>query len=127
MGLPVLVATVYAVHGLAIMERHRAMLFMDVDLRARPLPNKPGQSWPRRFLGLTISPEFWKEASYSLLLMPLGVISGTLVVSFWAVAVAGLLFPAYFFLLAGDGCRLNWSRPRGRNRSRRVVRASRAC
>jgi signal transduction histidine kinase len=102
LGLPVLVATVYLVHGMAIMERRRAMLFMDVDLPARPMPARPGQSWPRRMLALTISPEFWKEACYSLLLLPLGVISGTLVLSFWAVAVAGLLLPVYAGRLAGD-------------------------
>jgi len=86
LGVPVLVGTVYVVHGMAIMERRRAMLLMDVDLPARPMPRKPGQNWLRRSLALTVSPEFWKEASYSLLLLPLGVISGTLVVSFWAVA-----------------------------------------
>jgi signal transduction histidine kinase len=102
LGLPVLVGTVYIVHGMAIMERHRAMLFMDVDLAPRSLPQKPGQSWVRRFLALTVSPEFWKEAGYSLLLLPLGVISGTLVLSFWAVALAGVLLPAYASRLPGN-------------------------
>jgi len=111
LGVPVLVGTVYVVHGMAIMERRRAMLLMDVDLPARPMPRKPGQNWLRRSLALTVSPEFWKEASYSLLLLPLGVISGTLVVSFWAVAVAGLLLPAYIGLLPGDEAItwLHWS------------------
>jgi signal transduction histidine kinase len=111
LGVPVLAATVYLVHGMAIMERSRAMLFMDVDLPARPMPHKPGQGWLRRFLALTVSPEFWKEVSYCLLLLPLGVISSALVVSFWSVAVAGLLFPAYVGLLPGDEAItwLHWS------------------
>ena len=101
LGVPVLVATVYLVHGMAVMERRRAMLFMDVDLPARPMPAKPGRSWLRNFLALTVSPEFWKEACYSLLLLPFGVVSGSLVLSFWAVAVAGLLLPAYVGQLPG--------------------------
>jgi signal transduction histidine kinase len=111
LGVPVLVATVYLVHGMAIMERRRAMLFLDVDLPARPMPVKPGRSWWRNFLALTVSPEFWKEACYSLLLLPLGVISGSLVLSFWAVAVAGLLLPAYVNQLPGDHAItwLHWS------------------
>jgi hypothetical protein len=102
LGVPVLAATVYVVHGMAIMERRRAMLFNDADLPARRMPRKPGQSWLRRFFALTVSPEFWKEACYSLLLLPLGIISGTLVLSFWSVAVAGLLLPAYVDQLPGD-------------------------
>jgi signal transduction histidine kinase len=111
LGLPVLAATVYLVHGMAIMERRRTMLFMDVDLPARPMPRKPGQSWLRRFFALTASPEFWKEAGYALLLLPLGVISGSLVLSFWAVAFAGLLLPAYVNQLPGDEAItwLHWS------------------
>jgi signal transduction histidine kinase len=111
LGLPVLVATVYLVHGMAIMERRRAMLFMDVDLPARPLVAKPGQSWVRRCAALTVSPEFWKEACYSLLLLPLGVISGSLVLSFWSVAVAGVLLPVYVDRLPGGNAFswLHWS------------------
>src|SRR5471030_123921 len=107
LGLPVLVATVYLVHGMAIMERRRAMVFMDVDLPARPMVAKPAQSWLRRCAALTVPPEFWKEACYSLLLLPLGVISGSLVLSFWSVAVAGVLLPVYVDLLPG-GNAISW-------------------
>lgn len=111
LGLPVLVGTVYVVHGMAVMERRRAGLFMDVELPARPMPGKPGQSWLRRSFARTVSPEFWKEASYSLLLLPLGILSGSLVLSFWAVAVAGLLLPVYASRLPGDEAItwLHWS------------------
>jgi signal transduction histidine kinase len=116
LGVPVLVATVYLVHGMAIMERRRAMLFMDVDLPARRLPTgdlhaRAGQSWLRRFLAPTFSLEFCKEACYSLVLLPLGVISGTLVLSSWSVAVAGLLLPLYVDRLPGDEAItwLHWS------------------
>ena len=102
LGVPVLVATVYVVHGMAVMERNRAKLFMDVDLPPRAMRSKAGQNWLRRSLSRTMSPEFWKEACYCLLLLPLGVISASLVLSFWGVAVAGLLLPVYSGRLAGD-------------------------
>jgi signal transduction histidine kinase len=102
LGVPVLVATAYVVHGMAVMERRRASLFMDVDLPPRPMRSKPGQNWLRGALARTVSPEFWKEAGYCLLLLPLGVISASLVLSFWGVAVAGLLLPVYSGRLAGD-------------------------
>jgi signal transduction histidine kinase len=102
LGVPVLVATVYVVHGMAVMERHRAKLFMDVDLPPRAMRSKPGQNWLRGAFERTKSPEFWKEACYCLLLLPLGVISASLALSFWGVAVAGLLLPLYSGRLAGD-------------------------
>jgi signal transduction histidine kinase len=107
LGVPVLAGTVYLVHGMAIMERRRAMLLMDADLPARRMHRKPGQSWLRRFFALTVSPEFWKEGCYSLLLLPLGVISASLALSFWAVAVAGVLLPAYVDQLPG-GQAITW-------------------
>jgi signal transduction histidine kinase len=102
LGLPVLVATVYVVHGLAVMERRRAGLFLDVELLPRAMSHRAGQSWLRRSFARTVSPEFWKEATYGLLLLPLGVLSGSLALSFWAVAVAGLLLPLYAGRLPGN-------------------------
>ena len=62
LGIPVFGAVVYVVHGLAVMERGRAALFLDVDLPGRPVRNAPGLNWLRRILLRARSPEFWKEA-----------------------------------------------------------------
>ena len=111
LGVPVFGAVVYVVHGLAVMERHRAALFLDVELPARPVRNAPGLSWLRRVLLRARSPEFWKEAGYGVLLLPVGVVSASLALSFWAAAVTGLLLPLYAERLPGDEAItwLDWS------------------
>ena len=77
---------------------------------------------------LAVSPEFWKEAGYGLLLLPVGIGLGERwPLSFWAVAVAGLLFPLYAGSLPGDDAVtwLHWAqRPGGRGRVRRSVSSS---
>ena len=93
LGLPVLLGTVYVVHGLAWFERTRAAVFLGVELAPRPMAGGAGQHWLRRAWSRIASAEFWKETSYALLLLPLGALSGAVVLSFWAAALAGLLLP----------------------------------
>jgi len=59
LGVPVLVAMVYVVHGLALMERARAETFLEVELPARPMRRYPGVGWFGRFLRRVAAPEFW--------------------------------------------------------------------
>jgi hypothetical protein len=93
-GVPMLIATVYVVHGFAIMERRRARLFLRADLPPRPLRRWPGRSLWSKFVGRLSSPEFWKEVTYSVLLLPFGLISGSLVVSFYAPVLCSCWWPA---------------------------------
>ena len=101
-GLPLLVATVYLVHGMAVMERGRAAVFLDVDLPSRGLPRRPGRGKVVSALSLLRAPEFWKETSYCLALLPVGMVASALSVSFYAAALAGLLLPVYIGALPGD-------------------------
>jgi signal transduction histidine kinase len=101
LGVPILAATVYAVHGFAVMERLRAELLLDVDLPARPLRHYPGSGWFGLFLRRTRSPEFWKETTYALLLLPMTVLSSALSLSFYAAAFTGLALPIYADHLTG--------------------------
>ena len=111
LGIPVFGAVVYVVHGLAVMERSRANLFLDVELPARPVRNAPGLNWLRRILLRAKSPEFWKEAAYGILLLPIGVVSASLALAFWSAAFTGLLLPLYAERLPGDEAItwLDWS------------------
>ncbi len=102
LGVPVFAVLVHVVHGLATMERGRASMLLDVDLPGRPLRAAPGAGWLRRLLVRAGSPEFWKEAGYGVLLLPVATVSASLALSFWAVAVAGLLLPLYAGSLPGD-------------------------
>ncbi|HTE73370.1 MAG TPA: sensor histidine kinase [Actinomycetes bacterium] len=111
LGIPVLTATIWLVHGLAAMERGRAAALLDVELPGRPLRAVPEGGWVRRTFVRARSVEFWKEAGYCLLLLPLGTVSFALVVSFWSAAAAGILLPLYVDRLPGDEAVswLDWS------------------
>lgn len=111
LGVPVLLGTVYLVHGLAVMERGRAALLLDVDLPGRRLRPVPEAKFIRRSVVRARSPEFWKEVGYCVLILPLSVICACLALSFWSVAVAGLLLPTYAGLLPGNEVAtwLHWS------------------
>ena len=111
LGIPVLTGTIWVVHGLAVMERGRAAALLDIDLPGRPVRAVPGVGWVRRTFARARSVEFWKEAGYCLLLLPLGTVSFALVVSLWAAAAAGIFLPLYVDRLPGDEAVgwLDWS------------------
>ena len=111
LGIPVLWATIWLVHGLAGMERGRAAALLDVRMPGRPVRAVPEGGWVRRTFVRARSVEFWKEAGYCLLLLPLGTVSFALVVSFWSAAAAGILLPLYVDRLPGDEAVtwLDWS------------------
>jgi signal transduction histidine kinase len=102
LGVPVLVATVYTVHGLAVMERLRAEVFLGAELPARPLRRYPGVGWFGRMLRRLTAPEFWKETAYAVVMLPVGVVTSSLSLAFYSAAFTGLLLPAYADALTGD-------------------------
>ncbi|HVD28086.1 MAG TPA: sensor histidine kinase [Mycobacteriales bacterium] len=110
-GLVVLWVTVQLVRGMAVMERARATLFLDVDLPGRPRELVGEGSALRRGWRRLTSRGTWKEIAYCLLLLPIGTVFFSLVVTLWSVALAGVLLPAYGYSLPGDEVAswLHWS------------------
>ena len=110
-GLVVLWVTVQLVRGMAVMERARATLFLDVDLPGRPRELVGEGSALRRGWRRLTSRGTWKEIAYCLLLLPIGTVFFTLVVTLWSVALAGVLLPAYGYALPGGEVAswLHWS------------------
>jgi len=110
-GLVVLWVTVQLVRGMAVMERARATLFLDVDLPGRPRELVGEGSALRRGWRRLTSPGTWKEIAYCLLLLPIGTVFFSLVVTLWSVALAGVLLPAYGYALPGGEVAswLHWS------------------
>ncbi len=110
-GLVVLWVTVLLVRGMAVMERARAALFFDVDLPGRPLELVGEGSALRRGWRRLTSRGTWKEIAYCLLLLPVGTVFFSLVVTLWSVALAGVLLPAYGYALPGGEVAswLHWS------------------
>ena len=110
-GLVVLWVTVQLVRGMAVMERARATLFLDVDLPGRPRELVGEGSALRRGWRRLTSRGTWKEIAYCLLLLPIGTVFFSLVVTMWSVALAGVLLPAYGYALPGGEVAswLHWS------------------
>ena len=110
-GLVVLWVTVLLVRGMAVMERARAALFFDVDLPGRPRELVGEGSALRRGWRRLTSRGTWKEIAYCLLLLPVGTLFFSLVVTLWSVALAGVLLPAYGYALPGGEVAswLHWS------------------
>ena len=110
-GLVVLWVTVQLVRGMAVMERARATLFLDVDLPGRPRELVGEGSALRRGWRRLTSRGTWKEIAYCLLLLPIGTVFFSLAVTLWSVALAGVLLPAYGYALPGGEVAswLHWS------------------
>jgi signal transduction histidine kinase len=111
LGLVILWAMAYVVRGMAVMERGRATLFLDVELPGRP-PELIGEGNAlRRAWRRLTTRGTWKEVAYCLLLLPVGTVFFSLVVTVWSVALAGVLLPAYGYALPGGEVAswLHWS------------------
>ena len=56
-------------------------------------PDPPRDTWYRPFLSRASDPATWVEVVYHLILMPLGIITFTIVVTFWTLGLALLFSP----------------------------------
>src|SRR3954454_3202230 len=93
LGIPVFVATIFVLHGLAAVDRARAATLLDVHIPDRPVRPVPGGGWVRRTFVRARSPEVWKDAAHAVLLLPVAVVSACIVLAFWSAAFAGVFLP----------------------------------
>jgi signal transduction histidine kinase len=101
-GVPILVLTGIVVRFLANFERARVRVLLDApDLQSARWPGA-GEPQLRRIWTCAKDPTVWKEAFYELALLPWGIATFTVTVVVWSVAVAGVLFPLYFWALPGS-------------------------
>ncbi|MFY1696171.1 sensor histidine kinase [Solwaraspora sp. WMMA2101] len=102
-GLPILTGTLYAVRGLAQLERHRiAAILPAPPARARYAAAGPHTgTWRRVLLPLT-DPQSWLDLAFAVLRFPVALTSATVTLSWWAAAVAGSSYWAYAWLLPTD-------------------------
>jgi signal transduction histidine kinase len=88
-GIPILIAMLYVSRGMGWFERGRAKLLLDVDVPRPYRPDPTSDRWWRVPVSRMTDPATWTEIVYHLLLLPIGVITFTIVFTFWAVG--GLL------------------------------------
>lgn len=99
-GLPVLLLTLLAIRGIAIMERDIAASLLQIPMPYIP-PQQPGEGkgrllrWLRSSLRDAVT---WKSMIYILLKFPLGIISFVLVVTLPLVSLGLILEPLAYLL-----------------------------
>ena len=90
-GIPILVATLLFVQGLAAMERRLASSLLDASMPRRPYsrPSSHRSFW-RRLRDLVAGRHTWREVGFILMRLPLGIIGFTI-----GVAILGLMFGGF--------------------------------
>src|SRR5258707_851440 len=98
-GLPILFATLYAVHGMAEVERRMVSNLLGMPHSELPYGHVPEKGFLRRLGGLLRDPYAWMGILYMLFIkLPLGIISFTLVLTFSLLSLALTFLPLVYLL-----------------------------
>jgi hypothetical protein len=107
-GLAVLAVAMLAWRGFAQLERARvhAMLGTYIASPYRPLPEH-GKRWTTRVK----DPATWKDMAYCLLLLPIGMVEFTVMVTSWAASLWMIAMPVYWTWMTEDWRAEVWNEP----------------
>jgi signal transduction histidine kinase len=102
-GLPVLVATLYAARGLAHLERAR----IRPVLRRGPVPvvykrAAVGAGWWRRMFTQLGDGQAWLDALHAIVRFPISVTAFSIVVTWWSVGLGGITYWFWVQFLPAD-------------------------
>ncbi|NUT97805.1 MAG: sensor histidine kinase [Saccharothrix sp.] len=97
-GFPLLALTLVLARAAATAERSwlRAVLGVEIPQPYRPLPE--GNPY-QRGKALMTDPATWRDFSYWLVMLPLGVTEFALVVALWSAALGMVFFPVFYNFL----------------------------
>jgi signal transduction histidine kinase len=98
-GIPILFALLYVSRAMGTIERVRAALLLDADVPSPYRPDPPRDTWWRVHVRRATDPATWIELGYHLLLLPIGVTTFTIVVTFWTLGLSMFLLPLYAWTL----------------------------
>lgn len=98
-GLGVLFATLYAVHGMAAVERNLVRNLLRMPHPDQPYSHAPAQGFLRKFGSLLRDPYTWTSLVYMLFIsMPLGILNFVLTLTFSVVSTALTVLPLVYLL-----------------------------
>jgi signal transduction histidine kinase len=93
-GIPVLVATVWAWRWMAQLERGIMARLLGVEIPAPYRPDPPDSRWWKRVGARLADPATWKDLAFLLLQLPLGIVSFSIVVAVIGGGLRLLFAPA---------------------------------
>lgn len=106
-GLPVLTGTLYAARAFAQLERRQMATVLGTGpVRVRYNTTGPESTAWRRVLAPLVDPQSWLDLAFSVLRLPVTLISVPVTLIWWAGAVGGSLYWMYDWVLPtepGDG------------------------
>ncbi len=95
LGIPIIFATMYVSRWMGSIERARADAFLDVNVPAPYRADPPRDKWWRQHVARFADPATWVEVGYHVLMLPFGILTFTVVLTFWSVAIGWLSFPLW--------------------------------
>jgi signal transduction histidine kinase len=97
-GLPILMATVYASRWMAWIERRRAALVLGEPIRG--LYKRPASGhFFDRVRAMFSDPSTWKDLAWHLLLLPVGIADFVVAVTAWSASLGLITMPAWWWAL----------------------------
>ena len=112
-GIPIIFLTMYLSRGMGTIERARAKALLGVDVPAPYRPDPEPDKWWRVHVARFTDPATWVEVGYNLLMLPIGIFTFTVVVTFWSLAIGLATAPLYGWalpdgLIVGDQLNRWW-------------------
>jgi signal transduction histidine kinase len=97
-GIPILIGTGWLVRTIGNIERARMNAFLGTTLRDPYRPAAPEAGWIARLLAVGKDPATWRDFLFLMLRLPMGIVTFTVVIASWSIAVALLLSPVSYLL-----------------------------
>ena len=110
-GLLVLLLTLQFVRVVSAIERARAKVLLDTDIANPFLPIGEIQGWWPRIKAVLGDAALWKGVGYCIVALPVGIITFTIAVTFWSIALGGITAPIWGTIegLLGDAEPHGWA------------------
>lgn len=94
-GVLVLLLTLQFVRVVSAIERARAKALVDADIANPFMPMSEIKGWWPRIKAVLGDAALWKGVAYCVLALPVGIITFTVAVTFWSIALGGVTAPIW--------------------------------
>jgi signal transduction histidine kinase len=94
-GIPILIDMLYVSRAMGTVERVRANVLLDLDVPRPYRADPPRDRWWRVYVSRATDPATWIEVGYHLLMLPIGIFTFTVALTFWVLGLSLLFLPAY--------------------------------